>query len=188
MPLGTSAATLTSNTVGRGNSFVLFDSEGRRLAAPAASAGLGFYLTRSLAVEGRFAYSRPDVRVSIRNDAEKNDRLTLTGNQLSQYTVYVALVCYLRRFAFSRDRVIPFVHAGGGYLRELHDGNLAIDTGQTYFGGGGVHYYLTTRRRGLVTGMAVRADVRLCFQQEGYSFDGSGRAFPAAGAALVVSF
>lgn len=188
MRLGTSAATLTSNTTGRDSSFTLFDSEGRRMGAPAVSAGLGFHVTRDLALEGRFAYSRPDLRVYIRNDAEKNERLTFTGNRMSQYTVDAAAVYYLRRLAFSKGRVTPFVQAGGGYLRQLHDGNLAIDTGQSYFGGGGVHYYLTTRRRGLVTGMAIRADVRLCYQRKGYNFDGSGRAFPAAGAALVFSF
>lgn len=186
--LGTSTAGLTPNERDPQRMLTLFDAEARRQPAAGFAAGIGYRLTSTVALEGRLLYSRPDVSVSIRNDYERSGRIAFTGERMSQYEIGLAVVLHMPRYALSKGRVVPFVHLGGSYLRQLHEEDLVVDTGQVYFGGGGVEYFFSTRRRGLVTGMGLRGDVRLCYQREGYSLAESGKYYGAVGGALVLAF
>lgn len=185
--LGSSAAELTRNQRDAGT-LTLFNAEAQRQRAAGLAAGIGYRLTSSLALEGRLLYSRPDVSVSIRDDYERTGRLTFTGERLSQYEIGLALVFHMPRYALSKGQVVPFVSLGGSYLRQLHEKDLVVDTGQVFFGGGGVEYFFSRRRQGLVTGMGLRGDVRLCYQREGFSLGEGGRYYAAAGGALVLAF
>jgi hypothetical protein len=66
---------------------------------------------------------------------------------------------------------------GGGYLRQLHEGQLGVDTGSTLHAGGGVHYWMrgaTGRRRPF----GARAEARVVHRRGGIEFEGKGRTYP----------
>ena len=46
----------------------------------------------------------------------------------------------------------PFVTAGGGYLRQLHEGLTVIEEGRVFYVGGGARYWIFARARGVPQG------------------------------------
>ena len=55
----------------------------------------------------------------------------------------------------------PFVTAGGGYLRQLHEGLTVIEEGRVFYVGGGARYWIFTRPRGCLGPAVCERDVRL---------------------------
>ena len=60
-------------------------------------------------------------------------------------------------------RLVPFAAAGGGYLRQLHEGQTLVEQGQVYHAGGGLKYWLLTRKVGAVRSAGLRTDARIVF-------------------------
>jgi hypothetical protein len=187
-PLGVSQATMTPNQGGSTRSFVLFRSSADLEAAPGLEARLGFALNDSLAIEGGVAYSRPAVRVSLSDDFEQAPQAAFDAERLNQYVVDAALVVYLRKLAFARRRARPFVFGGGGYLRQLHEGNTLVDIGQVYYFGGGVKYLLRDRPGRRLGGIGLRVDARAMYRRKGYTFEDKGRLVPVVGGGLLLAF
>jgi hypothetical protein len=185
--LGTSAATLTSNDTS-GSRYTLFDTEGKLRPAPGADIRLAFNISRSLAVEGGFVFTKPEVETRITNDVESAAAQTIAGERLSQYLFDAALVVHVPRLRFSRDRGRPFFDVGVGYLRQLHEGNTVRETGQMYHLGGGVKYLMTSRRPGLTSGLGFRVDARLNMRSGGFAFTERVRPFVSIGGGLFATF
>jgi len=184
--LGARNATLTPNQSGSGGRYTLFNSSGELAASPGFAATVGYHLTRTLAVEGEFSYARPPVRVTVSGDVENAEGVSFDGENLAQYVVEGSFVAHIRRLSFSRGRGRTFVSAGVGYRREVHDGNLTIDTGQVYHAGGGLKYFFKPRARGFLRAFGIRAEARVLFGVGGFSFDGENtQTFSARGGAIV---
>jgi hypothetical protein len=139
-------------------------------------------------VEGAFMYARSRVETRIRGDVEGAPSIT-ASEDLSQYLIEGSAVAHLPSLAFGGGGV-PFVMAGAGYVRHLHERRALVDTGTSYHAGGGIKYLFSRRPRGLIRGLGLRADARVYFRQGGFDFDEEEpvRIFAAAGAGLILAF
>jgi hypothetical protein len=164
--LGTTSATMTSN---QGSSpFTYFTVDGRLASTAGIEARIGYAFTRIFSVEGGLAYRRPAVQWTPTNDYE-SATLTTASEKMSEYVFDAALLVHLRGASFGKqNRGVPFVLAGVGYLRQMHQGGTLVDTGQTYYFGGGLKY-LMSRRPGRMSGYGVRVDARVVYRHGGYA-------------------
>jgi hypothetical protein len=185
---GSSAALLTANQPSSPD-FVLFKSATSVGVGFGLDARLAFNLTRTFAVEAGLVWSRSTVSSRITSDAEDVPAVTLTQS-LDTYFVDVSGVVHLNALTFAGGRGLPFVAAGAGYLRQLDDNALLVDTGQVYHAGGGVKFLLRQRRRGFIRGVGLRADARVYVRTAGLELvkDTTRRATWAASAGLLVRF
>ena len=184
--LGSSPANLTAN--GSTTPYRYFVAGGDMAAAPAFDARVTYNLSRRFSVEGGVNYSAPSVRVSIGNDAEAAAAMTAPSEKISQYFLDASLLVFLPKLTFSRGRGRVFVEGGGGYLRQLHEGNFNVEAGQVYNAGAGVKQFFKPRPRGFLKGFGWRVDVRAYYKDGGYSFDKAATWTMGVAGGAVVAF
>lgn len=132
---------------------------------------VAFNITRALAVEGGFVWTRATLESRITSDVEGIPDVTL-AQDLDTYFVEGSAVWHFNGLAFAGGRAVPFVAGGAGYLRQLDDTRLLTsDPGQVYHAGGGVKYLFVRRPRGLFRGLGLRADARVYIQKGGVELD-----------------
>lgn len=184
--LGSSTATMLQNNAASAP-YNYFSTSGTRDGAPALRVGLGYAITEMFTVEGGFLVSRGNVSGTIGADVEQVPGTTVTS-RLTQYFFDASLLAYLPQVAFSDGAGTPFLEAGAGYLRQMQEGNAAVETGQIYHFGGGVRYLWGSRGGGRMSGVGLRAGARLYVRHKGLSFGSAGKVFPALNGGLVVVF
>jgi opacity protein-like surface antigen len=182
--LGSADASLTNPSGGR---YRLFSTTTEIAGAPALDARFGRRLTRVIQVELAASYSSPTLRSSISDDAENGAALVATES-IRQIAITGAAVFHVARWRIA-SRILPFVTAGGGYLRQLHQGDTLVETGRIYFAGGGGTIPLGSRGRSQGGHwFGIRADVRALFQAGGVSLGAERRVSPSVTAAAFVRF
>jgi hypothetical protein len=191
--LGSRDATLTPNQTGTTPPYTLFASSARLQTAPGFDVRVGYAVTRAVVLEGGMTYSRPGVSLTIGEDAENAEGFTSTGEHLSQFAFDATVRVHLRALSFRGGRGRPFVAAGAAYLRQLHEGAVAVDTGTDCNFGGGLIYLFKVGRVRLLPGLAMqgvglRADARGHVASGGFSIDGRTRFYAGGGAGLFVGF
>jgi hypothetical protein len=152
---GTSDAT---ETAADGSRFRLFSTSTGLQSAPGLEARLGVRMTRALQAEAEAAYGRPTLTTKITGDAESAAPVSAT-EPITQLTIQGALLAHLTVWHIGRGGV-PFVSAGAGYLRQLHQARALAETGETYHFGGGVKYLFLSRQASRLKGLGVRAEAR----------------------------
>ena len=183
LALGSNDANQT--TPGGGNLKIFTTSTGLAGAA-GLDARVAVRVLRSLDAEVEGSYGTPQLKVSINSDIESAPAVTATDT-LQQFTIGAGAMWYvplLRRM----PRLAPFVFAGGGYMRQVHEQRTLVDTGQYYQAGGGVKWPFVERARGFVKGIGVRVDARAMVRRKGVAFDDRGHTSPAVGASAFVRF
>jgi hypothetical protein len=135
--VGNLAAELTPN-IGATGDVTLFETDSRVKPAAGLLAKIGIFLTPAFAVEGGLRYTRPVFETDVSDDFENAEDLTATET-LSQYLFDATAVWHFR--GSGTGRTMPFVYGGGGYWRELHEGNALVDDGLEFHGGGGVKWW-----------------------------------------------
>ncbi|HSK09376.1 MAG TPA: hypothetical protein VK911_07360, partial [Vicinamibacterales bacterium] len=187
--LGSSEGRLTSNQGGGGGrDFVWFQADGELRPSAGVRATIGYTLTRRFSVEGGFAYSPSRVRFGVSDDFEEAPGISSAAQRLSEYFFDGTLVAHLPWLGFAGGRGRTFVAAGAGYMRQLHEGNTLVETGQVYHVGGGVKYMLRPRKAGFVRAFGMRADGGLYLRAGGFSFDDRIARSPAATIGLIAAF
>ena len=181
--LGSSTATLTRST---GTTSNFFSVAGKRATTPALRGRIGYNITSMFTVEGGLVVGRGNVQGDVSGDAENVSALTVT-EQMTQYFLDASLLMHLTGATFSKGAGVPFLEGGAGYLRQLHQGNIASNTGQIYHFGGGITY-MFSKRPGRLTGLGFRADAHVYVPRKGYSYNTSQHPFVGAGAALLLAF
>jgi hypothetical protein len=141
--IGNLAAELTPNSGTTGN-VTLFDTDSRIKPAAGVLAKIGFFLSPSFALEGGLRFTRPVSETDISGDFEDADDLT-AEQTLNQYLFDVTAVWHFR--GSGTGRTMPFVYGGGGYLRELHEGNSLVEDGIEFHAGGGVKWWFGSNAR-----------------------------------------
>jgi hypothetical protein len=181
--LGSAAATETRNSTTDPTPVTLFNSTSRIGSAPGGKIRIGYFVTSGVSLEAGLLFSRPSVSTRLTGDFEQADSLT-AKETLSQYFVDGAVVYHLTALSFAKGRGVPFVTGGGGYLREVHEGNGLIDTGTAYQVGAGLKLWFGNgaHRFGL------RGDVGISSRKGGFDFSDGRRTLPTAGASLVYLF
>jgi hypothetical protein len=183
--LGSGDAVLRANQV-PGGDFTLFATETRAAAAPGFDARLGYWLTRTVALEAGFAFMQPALRTRITSDAEGAAGLTVE-ERLDQYFIDASVVVLLDALRF-RERTVPFVSAGAGYLRQLHEGLTLVETGQVYHGGAGIRHWLRRRDAGFARALGLRVDGRVYVLARGVRLEDGPRTHGAISGAVFVTF
>lgn len=174
-PIGESAAALRTNAPGSTTpAFTLFDTRSRFTPAFGAEARVSVDLSRRFTIEGGAAFSRPRIRFTIAADRESGSQ-QLEGEALQHYVFDAAVVW---RFAPRRaPRLVPFVLAGGGYVRQLHQERTLVESGQIYYAGAGARYFLRGRSDSAKS-FGLRGDLRMNLRRQGIDFENKVRAYP----------
>ena len=105
---------------------------------------------------------------------------------MNQWTIEAALVASLPRWRFG-TRSVPFLSAGAGYLRELHEGAALVETGLIYQGGGGLNILLT-QRTGRLKSAGVRVGVRAAVRTGGGILESAVRVAPIADVSIFLRY
>lgn len=181
--LGSTSADIRANNV-TPTPFRLFAAETRVASAPGWDARIGYWLTRSVVVEGGVARVRPELRTRIASDAEGAAVLTAT-ERLHQYFIDARVIWLLPRFSFGGT--VPFVSVGAGYLRQLHEDRTLVETGQVYQTGGGVRRRLMTDV-GWFRAIGVRLDGRVYVLVDGVQLEDRPRTHGAFSGSVYLTF
>jgi hypothetical protein len=167
---------LETRNPGTGSSpLTLFNTSSRQDAAVGAAATVAFFVTPRIAVEANVEYSRPVLRTTISNDFE-GARGTEADSQLTS-VVFGGSILY----HFGGHRLVPFVMAGAGGLRQLDQDNVVLVTGGEVHAGAGVKYRLA-RHAG------VRAEAGVSSRDKSLAFTDGRRTVPRTSVGLVVTF
>lgn len=164
--------------------FRLFTTESTLRASPFGEVTLTLPLTRVLAVSVRGAAGRPTLSTAISGDAEGAPAATAT-EAIADYTVDVALAYQLPRWGGRRAR--PYVTAGGGYLRQLHEDNALVETGRTWHGGAGLRWWLRGGGAG-TRPVGLTGELRWVWRRDAIAFVSGARSAPAAAVSLFAGF
>jgi hypothetical protein len=188
--VGDLTVTIPRNPSGGTAPFTLLRAESKLGAAAGFDARVAYALTSAFALEVRGAYASPELGVTISQDDEM-DGGAFASERVQQFAVDVSAI-YQLPIAVSR-RARAYAIGGGGYLRQLHEGRLLVDTGQTIHVGGGVQYWLrgAAGRQSLRPArraLGVRGEVRFVRRFGGIDFEERARSFPTVGALVFVAF
>jgi hypothetical protein len=177
-PLGKVDAT---ETTASGGTFRLFTAESTLDALLGLEARLGVRRSPALRIEATGSYGASDLKVAVSSDAENAAAITAT-ERVSQFTIEGAAVMELTRWHVGAHGA-PFITAGAGYVRALHEDRILVDEGLLWHVGGGVNLVL---RSSPGRTLGLRIDARALFQS-GIVNDGV-HASPALGASAFVRF
>jgi hypothetical protein len=168
-----------------GTDFALFNADSRLSRARELEVRAGLMLTRRYALEVRARLSHPELRTSISGDVEGVPGITLI-ERLDQYVVDASLTAALERW--SVGPVVPFVAAGAGYLRQLHEGQMLIEQGTAYHLGGGARHRMFSRGSGWLKEAGIRGDARVYVFSGGVALRDRPRPHVAASGSFFVVF
>ena len=174
-PVGDRTANLRSNAPDTTSTFPLLRAMSEIERAWSADLRLGVGLSRSLELEVAGSYATPELGVTISQDDELGES-AFASERIEQYSVDVSGV-YLIPGATFASRVRPYVLGGGGYLRQLHEGRLKVETGGTVHVGGGLRYWFQGGRPNQRS-LGARAEVQYVYRTGGIDFEEQVRSFP----------
>jgi hypothetical protein len=137
--MGSVTAQLTRSTPT--DKFDLFTSDSEVSGFPGVFVRLGYYLSESFSVEGGMRYARPTFSVRLSGDAESAPDVT-ADETLSHDLFEGSVLWHLHDLSFASGSAIPYLSGGAGYMRELHEGNQLVETGQEYHALAGLNYWL----------------------------------------------
>jgi hypothetical protein len=184
---GSSLAPVSAaETTPGGTPFSLFTSRTSSESSAGVEGRLSARVTRWLHLEAAASYGRPDLTTKVTNDSEGAPSTSITES-LVQLKIEGGVLVPLRRPRIG-VRVEPFLTAGGGYLRELHEGQTIVATGQSYYAGGGLNYALKVRPGRRFDTIGLRLDARAAIRHGGISLDGVTHVAPLFGTSLFVRF
>jgi hypothetical protein len=162
----------------------LFSTTSTFDSTPGLEGRFGFAITPRVTLEVGGLYSKPTLTVEISNDTE-GEATTFEGETISQYVIDVSVV-YELPFVRRTARVRPYVIGGGSYLRQLHEEDTLVETGQLYHFGGGARLFF----RGAATGhpVGIRGDIQATIRRDGIEFEEKRRVLPTASLLIFFGF
>jgi hypothetical protein len=166
-----------------GDPFDLFSTESRLDPATGGYVRLGVYLTSAVAVEAGVRYGTPTLAIRLFGDAESAPEELATAT-VSQYVFEGAVVWHATRAAFAGGRGMPFLSAGGGHIRELHEGDELVETGRQFHVSAGLKYLSGRGRRSA----GLRGEVGISSREGGVRRDEGRQATPFALAGVTFLF
>jgi hypothetical protein len=174
------AATLTRNPTTGSSPLELFTSDLELRPAFGLEARLGVYLNPRISIEGGAQVARPELRASLSGDFEDAQPVTATET----LTSYIFTGSVLYHFGAPSKRSHPFLLAGAGHVRDLHEGSDLVETGVEYHAGAGIKYWLGKGRPKL----GVRGDVGVSIREGGYGTEDGRRIVPTASFSFAYLF
>jgi len=182
---GASFGTVNANeVVASGGAFPLFKVTNELGGTLGVNARIGKRVWRTFELEGSGSYSRPELRSTTTGDVESAPDLTAT-DRLRQITVEGAVLFTTPRWRIGR--AAPFLSVGGGYLRQLHEGDTFAQDGRIYAVGGGARLPFLSRTR-RPRSLGLRVDARAVVRTRGAAPDGASHLSPAVSLSGYVGF
>ena len=170
-----------NETTAGGGTFRLFTADSTLDAVLGFEARFGIRVSPALRIETTGSYGASDLKIALNSDVENATAVTAT-ERLAQFTIEGAAVLEPTRWRVGA-RGAPFISAGAGYVRALHEDRILVDEGVLWHAGGGVNIVLRSSPGGA---LGLRIDARALFQS-GVVNDGV-HASPAFGASAFVRF
>jgi hypothetical protein len=180
--LGRQTAELTRNGDESAGPLALFTTDSEVDSIAGLRARLGYYLSPDVAIEGGLLYSRPVLSIRLADDFEDAPALT-AEETIEQFLVDGAVVYYMNRLSFAGRKGLPFVTAGAGYLRELHEGRALVETGSVFHASAGVKYWFGSGWR-----VGVRGEAGLSSRDGGSDSNDGRRTLPVASVSIMYVF
>lgn len=175
--LGQRRPTITGPQMPTGSPVTLFDADVSVQPGGAAEVRIGWRLLRRVYAEATGGLGVNDVRVRISEDIEQAPDETI-ASRLTQITIEGGALVEVARLGALGGELVPFLTGGAGYLRQVHEDRVLIETGQTAYGGAGIKWRSgAARPKGLLQRVVVRADLRLVSRSGGADIDESRRSY-----------
>lgn len=181
LALGSVDANETTSSQG---SFRLFRSQSRLEEINAVEARIGIRVSSAVQLEAAGSYGESDLVVRLSSDVEGIPDVSAT-EPIQRFTVEGALTLDV---VGQSDRAQPFVAVGGGYVRDVHDGQTLVESGAIGYLGGGVNFSFRSMPDAALKAAGVRLDGRVVFGWRGVGFDDDIHTTYAIGASLFMRF
>lgn len=165
--------------------YPLFATSTRQAPAPTVDVRVGTWLTRRFGAEAALSCARPEVRTSVTADVEGAPNLTVV-ERIDQYVIEGRFLVSLDQAG--RRPLHPFLAAGVGYLRQLHEGLITIESGHVVHLGGGVRHTWRSRPTGFLRRAGVRAEAGVKILSGGVTVTTDTRVHGVATGSLVLGF
>jgi hypothetical protein len=170
-------------TTSGGGLYRLFASDTDLGGAAGVEATLGARLSRLLHAEMIVSYGQMNLRTRLSSDVEGIPD-TEASESIGQLTLEGAARVDLPAWQLPRQ-TMPFLTAGGGYLRHLHEGRMFVETGTIFHAGGGLIMPLGSAA---AARSAIRFDVKAMIRNGGAIPDDGPHVSPSLAAAFVWNF
>lgn len=157
------------------SAFPLFTTDSTLEGGPRAELAVAVPVTRTLLVEILGTAARPTLATAISRDAEGAPATTVRED-VDDYTIGARLLYDVPRFSVG-DRARPYLLAGGAYLRQLHQDQVLVETGQAWTAGAGLRVWLVGARQGRSLG--VTTEVAWQWRTGGIAFTDGARGVPS---------
>jgi len=157
---------------------------------PGASAEVrvGWRVWRAVYAEATGGLGRNTIVASIHDDIEQAPAATVSASLL-QIAIEGGALVELARLPMPVGRLVVFAAGGGGYLRQVHEDRVLVETGSTIYGGGGVKWRTSAARpRGIVQRLVVRGDVRLVTRSGGVDTSETRRSYITVSGGIGLRF
>jgi len=182
--IGARSADLRRNSTTSADPFPLFRSESTIDGAAGFDLRVAYPLSRAVSVEAAATFSRPSLGVRVFQDSEGTLE-TRVSESIDQYTIEVSGLWQLPGRPFG-TKARPYAIGGAGYLRQLHEDRVLVETGQLGFGGGGVQYWLRSNAGKRAVG--IRGEACAVFRTRGIDFEEKRRVYPRLSALALIGF
>jgi hypothetical protein len=163
---------------------VLFRTESSVAGTPGVDARLAYAVSRRVSLEVAGTFVRPSLDVRITRDSEGAGD-TVASESIGQFTLEAGALVQLP-LAIAGGALQPYVNGGAGYLRQLHQDRLLVETGHVVYAGGGAWYWL--RRRPGARALGVRAETAVVARYRGIDFEDKARVYPRVSALGCIRF
>ena len=164
-----------------GGDFVLFETDSELAQVTGLGSGVAVRIARWLRVGAEVSLGKSRFTTRVTDDVEGAVNTTV-AERVTEFTIGGVIVVPLSP---GGSRAGPFVSAGAGHLRHLHEGRPLVENGRIYHVGGGVDYLLQSTGDWAI---GIRGEARAVFRSAGVFHDESLQVSPAAAGSLFFRF
>lgn len=168
-----------------GGSRVVFRTDSALESSVGLAVRIGARLNDVFTAEATLSRNKADLSTRVTADIE-GVADTSASEPVIQFLIEGGVRARLRRW--QTERLEPFLSGGGGYLRQLNDGQTLVQTGRSWYAGGGVIYGLKSGGTGWLKSSGLRFDARATLLEQGVALDDGRHLVPTFGGAFFVRF
>lgn len=166
--------------------FTLFRTDSTLERGGRGEAVVAVPITRTLSIDLVGTAARRTMRTAITGDAESAPA-TSASQRVSEYLMGARASLLLPGRWLGR-RARPFATVGGAYLRQLHEDNVLVETGQAWTAGAGVHWWLRGTGGRPVASLGLTAEAGWQWRSGGIAVDDGVRGLPTASLRVFAGF
>jgi hypothetical protein len=168
-------AAVTGPQTPTGSPVTLFETDTTVQPGPGAELRLGWRIFRGVYAEATGGLGVNAIEARVSGDIEQAAAITVSST-VTQITIEGGALVEVAALRILAGNLVPFVDGGGGYLRQVHEDRVLVETGRTVYVGAGVKWRsAAVKPRGLVQRFVLRADARVVSRTAGVDVDDARR-------------